>query len=128
MNLQSTAALLAIAAPLAVSPVMAQAQPPLPCVRTAIARIVWPTGPAAYQSGRLALRNGATLRVSGDPKPYQVQQMKVGDPVVACYCAMTAWADAPTARSTTILDLGSNAFYGSLIGEWPQAALAPSQR
>ena len=128
MNVKSTAALLAIAAPLAASPVAAQAPTSLPCVRTTIARIVWPTGPAAYQSGRLALRNGATLRVGGDPQPYQLQQMRVGDPVVACYGATRRWADAPPSRSTTVLDLASNAFYGSLIGEWPRAALAPWQR
>jgi hypothetical protein len=128
MILKSTAVLLALAAPLAASPVAAEQQAPLPCVRTTIARITWPTGPAAYQSGRLTLRGGITLRVAGDPQPYQLKQMRAGDPVVACYGAMTRWADAPTSRSTTVLDLASNAFYGSLIGEWPQAALATSQR
>lgn len=95
----------------------------LPCVRTRLATIRMPVGPAEYQSGRLTLQNGASLRVSGTPAPQMVHDFHAGDPIVACYGSERNWADAPRSRSTTVLDLRSGSFFGSLIGEWPGASL-----
>lgn len=90
----------------------------LPCVRSQVATIRLPVGPAEYQSGRMVLTNGATLRVSGTPAPITLSDFRAGDSVVACYGNERTWADAPRSRTTTVLDLRSGGYFGSLIGEW----------
>ncbi len=97
--------------------------PTLPCVRTRVASIGMPVGPAEYQSGRMTLANGVALRISGAPAPPMVREFRTGDQVVACYGMQRTWADAPRSRSTTVLDLRSGSFFGALIGEWPQSSL-----
>ncbi len=90
-----------------------------PCARTAIVERKMPSGPAQYQSGRLTLRNGASLRLQGSAADmYAVRGMRVGDPVAACYGPLKNYADAPPSRSTTVLDLANGSYYGTLIGSW----------
>ncbi|MDQ2858164.1 MAG: hypothetical protein M3R53_05880 [Candidatus Eremiobacteraeota bacterium] len=90
-----------------------------PCARTVIVERKMPSGPAQYQSGRLTLRNGATLRLQGSAgEMYAVRTMHVGDPVAACYGPLKSYADAPPSRSTTVLDLANGSYYGTLIGSW----------
>lgn len=96
-------------------------QAPVPCTITRITRIVMPTGPARYQSGRMTLANGATLELSGpikSPAMYQVSQMHARDSVAACYSAVRTYADAGPARTITIIDLRTVGYYGTLIGTW----------
>ncbi len=95
----------------------------LPCVRTQVAGIRRPVGPAEYQSGHMLLTNGVSLRVSGTPPPTSIGDFHPGDSVIACYGNERNWADAPRSRSTTVLDVQSGGFFGSLIGEWPKSSL-----
>lgn len=91
-----------------------------PCARTTIAERKMPTGPAQYQSGILALRNGASMRLQGGAgEMYQAKQFKVGDPVAACYGPLREYADAGPSVSMTVLDLRNGLYYGTLIGNWP---------
>lgn len=78
----------------------------LPCARTTLDQLTMPTGPAQYQSGKLVLRNGASMRLQGsNAELYQAQQIK------PC-------ADAPPSRTITVLDIRNGSYYASLIGAW----------
>ncbi len=104
--------------------VTAAAAAAIPCARTTIASVRPPAGPAAYQSGMLALANGATVRIEGaatDPHVRQALAMKPGDTVAACYGRSVEYADAGTSRALSILDLHTNGTYGGLVGTWPSA-------
>lgn len=113
----------------ALSSLGAAAPPPeLPCTSTTIAKIAMPVGPAAYESGRMTLANGATLQLSGpstSPEMSRVSRMKAGDPVAVCYGALTTYADAGPSRTITLLDLRNNLYYGTLVGTWPSASPSP---
>ena len=94
---------------------------PSACASTQITSIRKPSGPAAYQGGRITLANGATLAVTGPLKSadmYRVSEMQAGDRVLACHGKPTTYADAGPSRTVTILDLRSNGYYGTLVGTW----------
>lgn len=123
MNVRRVGPLLAAAlcslGPLA--PAVASAHPRngVPCDRTTIAARRMPSGPAQYQSGVLRLTNGASMRLQGSSDELNVaRQINIGDPVAACYGPLRTYADAGPARSVTVLDLRTGAFYGTLIGTW----------
>ncbi len=91
--------------------------PGVPCVRTTIVAKRTPIGPAEYQSGQLRLANGATLRLQGSSAElYRVEQMHVGDRVAACFGPRRVYADAGPARTITLLDLMTGAYYGTNVG------------
>jgi hypothetical protein len=91
----------------------------LPCVRTTIASLKQPVGPAQYQSGSLRLGNGASLRFQGTPEELAMaKDLAVGDAVAACYGPLRTYADAGPSRTVTVLDLVNGAYYASLIGTW----------
>lgn len=91
----------------------------LPCLRTTVATRKAPVGPAQFQSGRLTLANGATLRLQGTPAELRLAaDLAVGDPVAACYGPLKTYADAGPARTITVLDLANGSYYGSLVGDW----------
>ncbi len=90
-----------------------------PCVATRLAARRLPTGPAQYQAGSLRLANGASLRLQGTPAELsRVRDMRLGDPVAACYGPLEHYADAGPARTITVLDLANGAYFGALIGSW----------
>jgi hypothetical protein len=91
----------------------------LPCARTTIAAVKLPAGPAQYQSGSLALANGASLRLQGSRAEISMaKELGVGDPVAACYGPLRIYADAGPSRSITVLDLVNGAYYAALVGTW----------
>ena len=92
------------------------------CASTRIVSKRMPVGPAAYQSGRMTLANGATLALTGPPnsaRMISVRKMRSGDPVNACYGPLKHYADAPPSRALTIVDKRTGSYVGGLIGSWP---------
>jgi hypothetical protein len=107
---------------LAPLPVLAASAAPhlgLPCARTTVAAVKLPVGAAQYQSGSLALANGAALRLQGSRAEIAMaKELGVGDPVAACYGPLRIYADAGPSRSVTVLDLVNGAYYATLVGTW----------
>jgi hypothetical protein len=114
----------AVVALIGLAPLPAPAAAPaaltgLPCARTTVAAVKLPVGPAQYQSGSLALANGASLRLQGSRSEIAMaKELGVGDPVAACYGPLRIYADAGPSRSVTVLDLVNGAFYATLVGSW----------
>jgi hypothetical protein len=113
----------ALAAAVGLAPVPVVAAPSvhsgLPCARTTVTALKLPVGPAQYESGTLALANGASLRLQGSRAEIAMaKELGVGDPVAACYGPLRIYADAGPSRSVTVLDLVNGAYYASLIGTW----------
>jgi hypothetical protein len=91
----------------------------VPCARTSIAAVKQPSGPAQYQSGKLTLANGASLRLQGTRAEIAMaKELTVGDSVAACYGPLRNYADAGPSRTITVLDLVDGAYYATLIGTW----------